>query len=144
MNITWTDLLPNHLDDLNRIADLVHPNLPERPEVMEEKYHLFPEGCKALMSEGRIVGYAMSHPWTVGHIPPLDSFLVRLPANPTCLHLHDIAILPGFRGRNLSAEFIRISENIARKIPTRHLALVSVYGTHTLWRKTRIRRGPSD
>lgn len=131
----WRPLLPQHLDRVNEIADEVHTSLPERPEVFEEKCRLFPEGCRVLVRDDRVVGYAVSHPWLLGRIPPLDEFLRALPYTPTCLYLHDIVVLPDARGQKAAEGFLELLENLSRQMSVSDLALVSVYGTDALWSK---------
>jgi len=131
----WMPLLPQHLDRVNEIADLIHTTLPERPEVFDEKCRLFPEGCRVFVRRGRILGYAVSHSWLLGRIPPLDEFLRALPEQPTCLYLHDIVVLPEARGQKAAEGFLELLENLARRMSVSHLALVSVYGTDALWNR---------
>ena len=69
----WYPLLVADLPCVNRIADIVHTTLPERPEVFEEKVRLFPTGCQKLVSGKNIVGYGISHPWILYAIPPLGT-----------------------------------------------------------------------
>jgi GNAT superfamily N-acetyltransferase len=134
---TWIPLLPRHLDRVNEIADEIHTSLPERPEVFEEKRRLFPDGCRVLVRDNRVVGYAVSHPWLLGLIPPLDEFLRALPETPTCLYLHDIVVLPAARGQRAAERFLDYLETLARRMAVGHLALVSVYGTDALWSRHR-------
>ena len=129
----WRPLLPQHLDRVNEIADEIHTSLPERPEVFEEKCRFFPEGCRVLVRDDRVFGYAVSHPWLLGRIPPLDEFLLALPETPTCLYLHDVVVLPAARGQRAAERFLDYLESLARRMTVGHLALVSVYGTDALW-----------
>jgi Acetyltransferase (GNAT) family len=96
--VSWRPLTQGDLPEVDRIADAVHTELPERLEIFLEKFRLFPGGCFALEQEGKLVGYGISHPWTLNEIPPLDSFLKALPDPATCLYLHDVAIIPEARG----------------------------------------------
>jgi len=129
----WAPLAPADLDSVNRIADLVHTTLPERPEVFEEKVTLFPKGCRKFVCEERILGYGISHPWTLHSIPPLDTFLERLPSNPDCLYIHDVVVMPEARGRGAAARYVDYIKAIAADSGIWSLALVSVYGTDVLW-----------
>lgn len=131
----WQPLLPSDLDSVNRIADLIHTSLPERPEVFEEKVRLFPSGCRKLVSGDDIVGYGISHPWMLYSIPPLDEFLKSLPQNPECLYIHDIVVLPKARGNGAAARYVDYIKHLAAAMSIRSLALVSVYGTGVLWRR---------
>jgi len=121
------------LDEINRIADLVHPTLPEPIEVFAERLRLFPEGCLSLGDPPK--GYAFFHPWIKGEAPTLGSLLRELPANPDAMHLHDIAVLPEMRGSKVSSKAVAAAERSAKSMGIRTLQLVSVYGTHVLWER---------
>jgi len=129
----WYQLLVEDLPYVNHIADIVHTTLPERPEVFEEKVRLFPAGCRKLLSEKNIVGYGISHPWMHYSIPPLDEFLHKLPEASECMYLHDVVVLPEARGRGASSRYVDYVKGVARGMGITRLALVSVYGTDTLW-----------
>ena len=131
----WHPLLPADLDDLNRLAALVHPTLPERPEVFAEKLRLFPQGCRKLLGGTRLVGYGLSHPWSLNAIPPLDEFLHRLPSKPQCLYIHDLVVRPEARGQHAAGEYLAYVKAVARQRGLAALALVSVYGADRLWRR---------
>jgi len=128
---------PAHASDLpaiSAIAARIHPDLPERPEVFAEKMRLYPDGCRVLLADDEIAGYGLSHPWKQQRIPPLDSFLARLPDDADCLYVHDVAVLPDFRGGVLRA-YITGIEQLARASGIATLALVSVYATRPLWQR---------
>lgn len=128
----WAPLTPADLPALCAAAALLHPGLPERPEVFAEKLRLSPEGCRKFVLDGALAGYALSHPWGDG-VPPLDEFLGGLPAAPACLYIHDVALLPAARGRGAAASFTDYAAALARRLGLPRLALVSVYGTAPLW-----------
>jgi len=121
------------LESVDSIGKIVHTQLPERPEVFQEKFKLFPAGCRTLRWTERIVGYGIAHPWLLNSIPPLDSFLDALPESPKCLFIHDIVVLPEARGHDATASFVTEMRSVAGQASLRSLALVSVYGTALLW-----------
>lgn len=128
---------PAHASDLpaiSAIAARIHPELPERPEVFAEKMRLYPDGCRVLIAGDAIAGYGFSHPWKQHRIPPLDAFIARLPDEADCLYVHDVAVLPDFRGGVLRA-YISDIEELARASGIATLALVSVYATRPLWER---------
>ncbi len=131
--IRWTSLAEADIEQVQEIADQIHPTLPERSEVFAEKFRLFPQGCYKLMFGGRVAGYAVSHPWKLFSIPPLDEFLHALPEKPDCIYMHDVAVLPEARGHNAAGQFIDQISSLARQMEVGHLACVSVYGTDVLW-----------
>jgi ribosomal protein S18 acetylase RimI-like enzyme len=130
----WRGMRRDDLADVCRVAGSVHPDLPERREVFEEKFRLFPAGCFALELNGALAGYGISHPWKLYEIPPLDAFLKRLPSPPDCLYLHDVAATPAARGYGAAARLIRRLSGVARKEGLACFALASVGGTDGFWR----------
>jgi GNAT superfamily N-acetyltransferase len=129
----WRPLDISDIPHLNRIADLVHVELPERHDIPEEKFRLFPQGCFGLHSEGGLIGYGVSHPWMLYSIPPLDRLLGALPAQADCLYIHDVAILPEFRGLRLADRLVEQLTSVAESEKLRAMALVSVYGADVFW-----------
>lgn len=135
LNPRWRPASARDLGLIDKIGDSIHTNLPERPEVFAEKLSLFPGGCYVLSLGNTIVGYGVSHPWLLNDIPPLDSLLHTLPPSSNCLYVHDVAVLPRWRGRSASAQLIKIYRECAVEIGLSYLALVSVYGTQALWNR---------
>lgn len=129
----WRPLRSDEMARVAAIAGLIHAGLPERQAVLAEKRDLSPATCLTLVREGKIVGYGLAHPWLLGDVPPLDAFLTALPPSPTCLYVHDVAILSEARGRQAAARYIAILTTQARARGIAHLACVSVYGTVGLW-----------
>lgn len=133
MQSHWRRANDSDLPRINEIADQIHTGLPERPEVFAEKIRLCPEGSLVLLAGDKIVGYGISHPWQLHQIPPLDAFLERLPRDADCLYVHDVVVLPEFRGKLATASYIDEISRLAKATHIRALALVSVYDTHPLW-----------
>lgn len=137
---------PAHASDLpaiSAIAARVHPDLPESPEVFAEKMRLYPDGCRVLVAGDAIAGYGLSHPWKLHRIPPLDGLLARLPDDADCLYVHDVAVLPDFRGGVLRSYIADVAQ-LARAAGIATLALVSVYATRPLWERLGFRPVPAD
>ncbi|WP_296706191.1 GNAT family N-acetyltransferase [Rhodoblastus sp.] len=130
---SWRPMAAADLETVSRIAGKVHALLPERPDVLAEKFRLFPRGCFIFESDKAMLGYAIAHPWMLGDIPPLDGFLNELPKTPECLYLHDAALLPEGRGHSASPRLIEDLRRVAASIDLHWLALVSVYRTYLLW-----------
>jgi hypothetical protein len=131
--LTWRSATARDLVEIHRIGNAIHADLPESPEVFEEKLRLFPEGCFVLTEHARAVGYSFSHPWFLRNIPPLNQLLIRLPASPECILIHDVAVLPPARGRGSTAVLVGLIEKIATSLEISRLALVSVYNTRPFW-----------
>jgi GNAT superfamily N-acetyltransferase len=131
----WRAMTPGDLAAVARIAERVHPNYPERPEVFAERLALFPAGCLLLVNaRGEPCGYAITHPGTLGAPPALDSLLGALPPAADCLYLHDIALLPAARGARAPAAALEMLRALARSLGLERLALVAVNGSAEYWR----------
>ncbi|MCP1545988.1 GNAT family N-acetyltransferase [Methylorubrum extorquens] len=128
----WRPLLPADLPRVRAISEIVHPDLPERLDVLSEKRALFPEGCLGF-GGSEILGYGLAHPWVLGRIPALDGFLGGLPHSPDCLYVHDVALLPAARGQGGASRYIAAMAAMARSRGLRRLACVAVYGAERLW-----------
>jgi GNAT superfamily N-acetyltransferase len=139
----WRAMVPADLAAVTALADAIHPAYPESPAVFGEKLRLFPRGCFILeLPDGRIVGYGLSHPWTKGAPPALDTLLGRLPAPPTTYFLHDIAIAAPLRAHGLGARLVSAMTIVGKAVGLTHLTLVAVHGSERRWRKAGFRATP--
>ncbi len=116
------------LAEVHRIADAVHADFPERPEVLAERLALFPAGCFFL--DG---GYVLSHPARRGEPPALDTLLHVLPVEAEALHVHDIALLPAQQGRGSGSAALQVLQAVAAERGLPWLSLVAVHGTGPYW-----------
>ena len=139
----WRPARASDLAAIAAIAARVHPDLPERPEVFAEKMRLCPDGCRVLVADDAIAGYGLAHPWKQHRIPPLDGLLERLPEDADCLYVHDIAVLPEFRG-GVARDYVAMIEALARASNIRTLALVAVYATRPMWERFGFRPVTAD
>jgi ribosomal protein S18 acetylase RimI-like enzyme len=133
MDPHWRPAKSSDLPAIMEIAARVHPDLPERMEVFAEKLRLFPQGCLTLVAGEQVVGYGISHPWKRQQISPLDAFIEELPDDADCLYVHDVAVLPAYRGRGTANAFVERIATLAKSSRIGALALVSVYDTDSLW-----------
>ncbi|KAM7195515.1 hypothetical protein V8F33_006685 [Rhypophila sp. PSN 637] len=100
-------------------------------------------------SSSRIYGYAISHPIPHDEPPALDELLGSISTNtpdnsnlnndhepvgpPAQYYIHDVAILPAFRGQGLAAQCIRLLLDVASRHGYKTACLISVYGTSAFW-----------
>ena len=136
MELHWREAGLADLPRISEIADKVHATLPERPEVFAEKISLSPQTSLVLQAGSEIAGYGIAHPWISHQIPLLDAFLAALPQHPNCIYIHDVAVLPELRGKNALNLYIAKIAKLAATKQIQRLALVSVYGTAPLWRRS--------
>lgn len=128
----WKPLKREDAESVFSIAEQIH-SLHERKEVFEEKIRLFPEGCRGLYADNTLTGYGIAHPWKLYAAPHLDDYIQKLPENPSCMYIHDAALLPYMRGKGLMHEYISYVKVLAEDLKIETIALVSVYGTAGFW-----------
>ena len=130
---SWRNLSTSDIKSLARVADKVHPSLPERDEVFLERVTLFPDGCLGLVEPGsdELCGYAISHPIKYRHPPTLNHLLGNIASDADQYYIHDLAILPKFRGHDLARGCIEKLLDVAKRYRT--TCLISVYGTEQFW-----------
>ena len=127
----WRQMSELDVDSLLHVADVIHPGLPESRDIFLERLRLFPQGCLVLVKDNKIVGYAISHPIRQRQLPALDTLLGQVSPEADQYYIHDVAILPEFRGHGLAAECVNKLLTIAQNFQS--TCLVSVYGTASFW-----------
>jgi GNAT superfamily N-acetyltransferase len=136
----WRPMTAQDLDRVRILADRIHRDHPEGMAVFVERQRIYPRGCHALVEDGRIIGYALAHPWRFGEPPPLDSRLGEIPRVPTTYYIHDVALLPEGRGKGLAAQAARLLEDDARAAGLGNMSLVAVNGSRRFWERLGFRR----
>lgn len=131
--LAWRILTTNDIASLVRVADKIHPDLPESDEVFEERVKLFPDGCLGLSEEGsnKLHGYIISHPIPHRQPPALDQLLGAIPQDADQYYIHDVAVLPELRGSGFAQDGVKRILAVAEQFKT--VGLVSVYGTASFW-----------
>jgi hypothetical protein len=132
-DLNWRTMSAYDLDAVVSIAEVVHPDFFEAPDVLAERRELYPNGAHLLEIGERPVGYVLSHPFRRNAIPALNATLGGLPDNPDTYYLHDIALLPVARHMG-AARFI--TNVLARHAAARDLgsmSLVAVNGSEGFW-----------
>jgi hypothetical protein len=132
-HLAWRPMDGSDLDGVMAIAEVVHPDYPERPAVFAERLALFPQGCHVLADGVGVFGYIVSHPWRAGAPVPLDSFLESLPAVAGTRYLHDIALLPEARGAGHAGRGVARVVRDAYRDAAPSLSIVAIPGTQRFW-----------
>ena len=74
-------------------------------EVFQDKLDFYSEGCFVYEDENQIKGYLISHPWESTNIPLLNHLLYS-PKQFDTYYIHDVVLLPEYRGRKIAFEII--------------------------------------
>lgn len=131
----WRPMTAQDLAQVQILADTIHLDYPEDAEVFAERLHLYPQGCLALEENGRLIGYALTHPWYFGKPPALNSTLNEIPHDATTYYIHDVALLPEARGKGYAGQ---IGDKLASHAKTAgfgNLSLVAVNNSQGFWER---------
>ena len=131
---SWREMTELDLASVERIGDVVHPDYPEDATVISERQRLYPAGCLVLDDEQGIQGYTVAHPWLFGRPPPLNTQLGGLPVRADTFYIHDLAILPGVRGRGFGRQAVDLLKRQAELDASKSLSLVAVGKSVGFWR----------
>lgn len=131
----WRAMSPADLPEVTTIAEQVHPGYPEEAAVFAERLRLYPAGCLVL-GEGRSSGgYVLSHPWHACQPPALNSMLHAIPADAPTFYIHDVALLPAWRGQGAAVQLVARLIRLAREAGLASLSLVAVNGSLGFWQR---------
>lgn len=134
-DVAWRAMTAYDLPAVQGIADTVHVDFFEAPDVLAERLKLYQNGCYLLEVGEKPAGYVLSHPWRSGSLPALNTLLGELPADADTYYLHDLALLPVTR-RIGAASFI--VEALAKHAAAQGFAsmhLVAVNGSRGFWER---------
>jgi GNAT superfamily N-acetyltransferase len=127
-------MAPADLALVEPLGNAIHQDHPERPEIFAERLALCPEGCHVLVSpSGELGGYVISHPWTLGSPPPLDTLLGALPARPDTWYIHDLALHPRVRGSGAASVIVAHLVTLAAASALPVLSLIAVGRSPAFW-----------
>ncbi len=115
--------------------ELFTSDLQEDISIFRRTCELFPEGCWVIKMEDKIVGYLLSHPWTLSCPPLLGSYIESLPSSTDCLYFHDIGVLTRITGKGLGKEIIMKFIQFAKQNGYAAITGVSVMGTLDYWKR---------
>jgi ribosomal protein S18 acetylase RimI-like enzyme len=133
--VIWRAMTGYDLEDVQKIADTVHPDFYEAPEVLAERQQLYRNGCYLLELGDRPAGYVLSHPWRYGTLPPLNAPLGHLPAPADTYYIHDLALLPVTRRVGAASSIVAALTKHAEAEGYPTMSLVAVNGSMPFWER---------
>ncbi len=140
--LRWRAAARSDLSGIDRIAKIIHPDLPERIETFAEKIALSPDTCFVACDGKNIRGYAFAYPWRMNDMPPLDTIFQSLPKDSSVLFIHDVALLPSARGLGLVEALMKLLSAAGHKLHLEQMTLAAVYGSEEAWFRYGFRRSP--
>lgn len=136
-DVAWRAMTAYDLPAVQGIADTVHVDFFESPEVLAERLKLYQNGCYLLEVGEKPAGYVLSHPWTYASLPPLNTLLKRLPAEPDTYYLHDLCLLPVARRIGAASKIVEALAKHAHAEGYPTMTLVAVNGSIPFWERHR-------
>jgi len=133
--MSWRPMTAQDLAQVQILADRIHLDHPEDAQVFSERLRLYPQGCLVLEEDGRLIGYALTHPWYFGAPPALNSLLGEIPGEATTYYVHDVALLPEARGKGYAARAGERLVGHARDAGFGNLSLVAVNNSQAFWER---------
>ena len=124
----WRSMLISDLSRVNDIANHIHADFFEAPEVFEEKLTLYPQGCFVFETD-QVEGYAFTHPWVLMKPPKLNSFLTTIEGADS-YYIHDVVLLPTVRGQHNVEKLFELLNNTFDT-----MSLISVNQSTNYWNK---------
>ncbi len=133
--VAWRAMTGYDLDAVSEIAGVVHPDFFESPEVLAERQRLYHFGSYLLEVNERPAGYVLSHPWSFGTLPKLNTLLGGLPEGPDTYYIHDLALLPVARRIGAATYITNALAKHARAHGFPTMSLVAVNGSLGFWQR---------
>jgi len=134
-DVAWRAMTTYDLAAVQGMADTVHVDFFEAPEVIAERLSLYRNGCYLLEIGDKPAGYVLSHPWTDGTLPPLNSLLGALPESPDTYYLHDLCLLPVARRVGAASKIVDALVKHATVRGFATMSLVAVNGSVPFWER---------
>ncbi|WP_327068887.1 GNAT family N-acetyltransferase [Kitasatospora sp. NBC_01250] len=106
--------------------------LSEERAALESRGRVAPGTSFVLERERRLLGYVLALPYPVDRYPDLSRAEHRAHRSRN-LHLHDLVIAPGARGRRLGTRLLAHLTATAAAKGYERISLVAVGGAHTFW-----------
>ncbi len=106
--------------------------LSEGRAALESRARASLDTCFVLDAGQRIAGYVLSLPYPVFQFPDLTR-AEKLTFRSRNLHLHDLVIAKGFRGRGFGGNLLRHLTLTAASNMYRRISLVAVGGSNAFW-----------
>ncbi|WP_029417260.1 GNAT family N-acetyltransferase [Brevundimonas bacteroides] len=131
--LIWRPMTTDDLDGVCAVASVGFPEHFEDRDCFADRLSLHPQGCRVLSDGQSVVGYLIAYPSRRGSIPPLNSRLDALAADPDILYLHDLALRPEARGGGHARLAIEALIDQAKADGWPAIALVAVNDAQSFW-----------
>ncbi len=104
----------------------------EDREILRSLWTHSPGSCLIAEEDGPL-GYLLAHPWPADDFPPAKAVLPEIPPGAASLFIHDLAVIPRARGRQVGRRLVDEVLGWARGQGLGRSSLVSVQGSGRFW-----------
>lgn len=132
-DLAWRRMTADDVAAAHALSQIVHPGYPEERAVFAERRQLCPQGCFALVRDGRLCGYALSHPFPADIAPALDTLLGALPRAAGNYYIHDVALAPAARRHGAASAIVERLKAHARAEGFARVSLIAVNESAAFW-----------
>jgi len=110
--------------------------VPESKVSIQAKLEASPQTCFVADDPARgVAGYMLSIPWQRQQPPELDAPACKLPAQPDCLYLHDLAVSPAYRGSGVGKHLFNAFQKALATTHLPYACLVAIQNSASYWQK---------
>ena len=115
---------------------------PESRQSLHAKLKASRSTCQVASLHGHTVGYLIALPWESSHPPALDAQTCRLPSSPSCLYLHDLAVMPDARRSGAGRVLVEAFLTRLKRMGLGRASLVAVQNSAPYWERHGFRAVP--
>jgi ribosomal protein S18 acetylase RimI-like enzyme len=135
LEITTNFITSEKIEEVTKIQKLCYIKLYwESGETFTGMVDVYPKGCIGLYVNDLLSGYVFFHPYQEDRVKPLNH-VFKLDGTEDCVYLHDLAIIPNYRGLGLSRILMDLVDLETCNIGFVTQCLVAVQGSHIFWQK---------
>lgn len=107
--------------------------VPESAASLLAKLRASPSTCFVAARGGEPVGYLIGLPWLFASPPQLDAATCRLPPQPDCLYLHDLAVNAGARATGAGRALVEVFLGRLPALGLGRASLVAIQNSGAYW-----------
>lgn len=126
------------IDDLAAVelvqADAYSGYFLESAEVIAQRFLLSPTTAWVAEQDGRVCAYLVAYWSNIGKVNPLNAPFSEVD-NPSCLYLHDLALLTSAQGVGVAKRLVHAAVAYAEQHTVLALALLSVQNSKEFWQR---------
>ena len=117
---------------------------PESKESLHAKLSASQSTCLIASFEGDTVGYLIALPWEFSNPPALNAKACELPSSPSCLYLHDLAVMPDARKFGAGRALVEAFLARLKRMGLVRASLVAVQNSAPYWERHGFRAVPQS